>query len=296
MITQSFSYNGISFDPNLMRGGYKANVVVVPQISVRQLVLNLAGQNGVETYNAYLGQLVLRIKGEVRGTTESDLYSKMNDLIEAFDPNNTEAQGSDGFLALNFTEGNTSNTYYVKTFKSMPVFQESLSQGLTVPFDILVFARDPVKYTQTTKSVTLQAASAAGGASALPASIPIAISSSTATASGTATNNGTSDVWPTQVRINGPVTGPKVENATEGKYYSFSNDLVLASGEYVDIDMNRNTALKTDSNGTQTSVIQYRTSASEPFKIKRGNNTLNYTSGGTMDATSSVVIQWQEPA
>lgn len=100
----------------------------------------------------------------------------------------------------------------------------------------------------------------------------------------TATNAGNFASRPT-ARIDGPVTDPRIENVTAGKYLQFSG-LTLAAGEWLDIDFANRTVLL---NGT-ASRYNYLTSTSSFWELAPGASQINFTSGS---ATGSLTLTWR---
>ena len=100
----------------------------------------------------------------------------------------------------------------------------------------------------------------------------------------TATNNGNFPTRPT-ARIDGPVTDPRIENVTAGKFLQFSG-LTLAAGDWLDIDFANRTVLL---NGT-ASRYGFLTSTSSFWELAPGANEIKFTSGS---ATGTLTLTWR---
>ena len=143
------------------------------------------------------------------------------------------------------------------------------------------FATDPRIY-DATQSSSSTAAATSGGGRTYNRTYNLTYAAGGAGGTINATNAGNFPTRPT-VRIDGPVTDPRIENVTAGKYLQFSG-LTLASGEWLDIDFQNRTVLL---NGT-ASRYNYLTSTSSFWELGPGNNQIYFTSGsatGTLTLT-----------
>lgn len=103
-----------------------------------------------------------------------------------------------------------------------------------------------------------------------------------------ATNAGTF-VTPCVIKIDGPVTNPQVENVTAGKFIKLSADggLVLASGEFVEIDTDARTILL----GGTASRYSKLSSDSSWFDLAPGANELRFI--GTTAGAPLMTVTWR---
>jgi hypothetical protein len=316
MITRAFTYAGLTFDPLEPRSGYKASAVTIPEVSITQVVLELAGQDGLETYNSWLGQTVIRINGVVMGTTESDLSKNIDALMTALNPHTLEAQtfsgSSNGFAPLQFDEGaGVSSIYYAKPFKSMPVVTEEIPkqvgarQGLIFgtelqrQFSAILFCKDPNKYNATTGliSVTVSVPSTSSGESAYPFTYPVIYGATIGQGSTTITNTSTQNqpVSPQNVIINGPIQGPSLTNETTGQTVSFTSGVNLTNGQTLALDFVNMTAIIT-SGGVSTSVIGYLNNNSVWWQINPGSNTILLQGSNMTPGTTNATFSYLQPA
>lgn len=295
MINRPFTYAGLTFSPFVIRSGYKATFAIIPQQQIEQLVLRLAGEDGMEAYRAFLGNTVLQIQGEVRGQTERDLNNKIEELHQSLLPKELESnEATDGFVPVEFNEGEgKSSRYFAKPFRNMPVISHKIPVGggaeLVRSFTILLFCKDPIKYSSSELSVEMIIEEDPSGSSALPQEIPFPIASSESEVTDTINNpSSVQSVLPNDIIITGPIVGPAFENTTTGKRYAFTSDVSLASGESLEIDFSQGTAYKVDGSGFQTSVIQYLTSDSTPWSILPGSNTIRLFGAGVVAGETKV--------
>jgi hypothetical protein len=98
------------------------------------------------------------------------------------------------------------------------------------------------------------------------------------------TNQGTFDA-PPQIRFDGPVTNPRVENLTQDKRLQL--DITLAAGEFLLLDAEARTVLL---NGT-ASRYNTLTTTSEWFDLQPGSNSLAFQASTPSSAT--ITISWR---
>lgn len=130
-------------------------------------------------------------------------------------------------------------------------------------------ADDPRKlHTELTGSTGLP--STVGGLE-VPFTLPESIDAVTASGQVSLTNPGNM-AGPVRIRIDGPCTGPVVTHVNSGRSLEFSTTLVLAAGEWLDIDMDAHTVLANGTANRRNYVVSDRWSAFEP-----GDNVWNFT-------------------
>ena len=83
---------------------------------------------------------------------------------------------------------------------------------------------------------------AVSGGLTVPFAVPFAINSTVASGVCTLNNPGTA-TGPVRLRIDGPCTGPIITHVSSGAQLVFSSTLVLAVGEWIDVDMEAHTVL-----------------------------------------------------
>lgn len=99
---------------------------------------------------------------------------------------------------------------------------------------------------------------------------------------------------PWVARLYGPCTGPKLTNDTTGQDFIFTNDLVLAAGQYVELDSAARTAnLLSDPALSQLENVDYANSSW--WTLEPGlTNVIRYhpTSGGSAGAVLTFTPAW----
>lgn len=145
------------------------------------------------------------------------------------------------------------------------------------------YATDPRVYDDTLLSSSTAAATSGGGRT-YNRVYNLTYAAGGAGGTITATNGGNFPTRPT-ARIDGPVTDPRIENVTAGKFLQFSG-LTLAAGEWLDIDFANRTVLL---NGT-ASRYNLLTSTSSFWELAPGANQINFTSGS---ATGTLTLSWR---
>lgn len=137
-------------------------------------------------------------------------------------------------------------------------------------FTFQVFAKDWRKFGTALPGNTLLPMSTGG--LTVPFTLPTPISAVTVSGQVFLTNPG-NEVGPVTLQVVGPCTGPIITHSgATGSQLTFSSSLVLAAGEFLDIDMERRTAM---ANG-QSSRSGYITSRGW-FGFDPGVNTFSFT-------------------
>jgi hypothetical protein len=278
----------VTFHKLVRSSGYKAEFVNGSQVGIRDTITSLPGIDGVERYKSFYRDRLIEIRGFVIGSSEADLYDKINALESAFDIHNLEEDYTDGFAPLEFTDpGQSDARYYCKPIKNTLVIQERRT-GFARGFTVLLEAKDPRKYVSTETTYTAQPATA-GGTSAFPLTFPVVFSGDTFTGTVTITNTGNAGVYPSEIKIYGPCSGPMLTHQN-GKKIVLTSDVVVSVDEYVLINPNYGTVYKYDAQGNGTNIIQYLSSGSEFFGLEAGENVITYTAQ-SMGAGSKAEIK-----
>ena len=111
-------------------------------------------------------------------------------------------------------------------------------------FSIQLVAADPRKFSDPLTTST-RLPSSTGGLT-VPFTVPFTIASTVVSGSCSLVNSGNT-TGPVRLRVAGPVTGPIITHDGTGAQLVFASSLVLAAGEWIDIDMEAHTVL---ANGT----------------------------------------------
>lgn len=270
---------------------YRFSLVRPDQVVVRQSKDYIPGNNEVNFFDANLGERVIQLVGVVRGATEADLYQKIIDLKEAFNPISCEddVSGTGGFLPLKWTdEGQTAKMYLAKPMRLADV-TESDNTGWERKFNIYLETENPFAIGQASKSYTLSPDTGSGGTGgAIPATIPMIVAGGSAYY-GTAVAVNAGDIAAhCTVTLNNQMSGPKISNETTGEYLQFTTDVAMNDGDSLAIDLKDGTAWLT-SGGVVSNVIKYLTASSRFFQIQAGNNTIKLTAD-SLDSTASATL------
>jgi len=294
MIYSDFTYNNITFSRFARTSGYQAEAISGDRIQIRSTRDPLPSQNGIQRYIDFYGSRLLEIRGFVKGSSESDLYTKIQSLITAFDIKNLEAAASSnyGFSPLQWTDpGQAIARYYVKPINNTLVVQEART-GLARQFSVLLEAKDPVKYSATQTLYTITP-TAAGSSSAFSFRFPVAFASSTASGSTTVVNSGSNQIYPVSIIFYGPSsgswTGAKITNSTTGKFLGLNSSFGIGVGESVRFNPSVGTALYYLSNGSYSDITAQITASSTYWKLAVGNNTI-LVEGNSFPATAYATI------
>lgn len=137
----------------------------------------------------------------------------------------------------------------------------------TTRISVLLSATDPRIYDETQSIDTVSLPTAGGGLN-FPITFPITFGAVSTGGTITANNAGTFDT-PVVFRIDGPCTNPVIDNVTADKELALT--LVVASGDYVEIDTAAKTVLL---NGTASRYSALTTS--EWFDLAPGDNQLDF--------------------
>jgi hypothetical protein len=281
------------------KSGIQADVFSGESVGIRDTITALPGVDGVERYKSFYRDRLIEIRGFVKGSTKADLYANIEILNSAIDIHVLEAStnGTDGFLPLSFTEtGQRPSLYYAKPIKNSMTWSDTKS-GLARGFAVLFECRDPKKYRGDGfgegQTVTVSIApGASSGSSGFPVGFPVAFAGSSLSGQTTFSNDGASRILPTSIEITGPCSAPSIANSTSGFVISFTSDLVLLSGQILQINSKIGTCYVKNVDNSFTNVIQYLTSDSTFWFLELGDNTITL-SGATMSVGCVATITAQ---
>ncbi|WP_378144819.1 hypothetical protein ACFJGV_15180 [Cnuibacter sp. UC19_7] len=134
-----------------------------------------------------------------------------------------------------------------------------------------------------TKSTSLPSTS---GGLALPTTVPFLIGATTVTGQVTLTNPG-DEVGPVTLRIDGPCHGPVITHRGSGLSLQFSSSLVLGSGEWLLIDMERRQALANGQVSRSGYITSRGWSGFEPGDNTWAFTAAQYDAGATLTVTAT---------
>lgn len=160
--------------------------------------------------------------------------------------------------------------------------------GVQKQFIVSLICPDPLIYSQATNSQTGTGLVALSGA-AFPLVFPIDFGGgSGATVTFTITNAGNFDTPPV-IRITGPISDPRITNATRGESFYIDN-VALVTGEYVDVDMRNRTVMKSDGANLYSRV---RFPSSTWWKLSAGANSIELRSS-SVTSTATLLVAWRD--
>jgi len=274
---------------------YAFDIVRPDTVVVRQTKDYIPGQNEADFFRANLGERLIELRGTVRGYNETDLYTKIEDLKEAFHPIGveTDTSGTDGFLPLKWTDlGRAAKMYLAKPLRVVDV-SESVDMGFERNFRIFLETEIPFALSQASKNYTLSIVTGTGtGGGAIPATVPMLVAGGSVYAGTQVVVNSGDIPANLTATFNNQNTAPKVTNSTTGETVAFTSDVSLNDGDQLVVDFKNSTAWLTAS-GVATNVIKYLTTASRFFKINSGNNTLIFT-GDSLSATANCEVSFYD--
>lgn len=157
---------------------------------------------------------------------------------------------------------------YVWAYRSDEVLAKWLGRK-SIAWSIGLVCDDPRKFSaQLSASTGLPVVT---GGLTVPFTVPFSIDSTVVTGQVSLTNPG-NEYGPVMIRIMGPVTGPVITHVNSGRSLVLSSSLSLSEGEFIDIDMERQTVMAQG----EASRASYITSR-QWSRFERGVNTWAFT-------------------
>jgi hypothetical protein len=138
--------------------------------------------------------------------------------------------------------------------------------------------------------VTILADISDGAGLAWPVTFPILWAATAAAGSQIITNPGTVAAY-FVARLYGPCTGPSLLNVTTGEEITFTSDLVLGAGDYVEVDTREHTALA-ESLADASRLNYYDFAASTWWRLAPGAQEIRF-SGASVSTGAQVVIDYR---
>lgn len=302
MVFTDFTYAGVTFNRFVRTSGYMADVVQGDRIQIRSTEDPLPSQNGIQHYIDYYGARLLEIKGSVKGSTEVDLYDKIEALYTAFDVKRLEESYEDlsGFAPLEWTDpGQKAARYYVKPIQRTIIITEGRT-GLARQFSILLEAKDPTKYASdpVVTTIVVDTSGIALPSSGFPFGFPVSFGAVAYSAEATVTNTGSKNVNPRKITLSSPLSnswsGPSVTNVTTGESIQFMDTLSIDTTTFLAIDFEAGTAYLTYPNGTVTDALPFLVNGSTFWELIPGSNTLRID-GSTLPNGSVASVEVLSP-
>lgn len=241
----------------------------------------------IEPANQYLGSRIISVEGSVWGTTVDTAWSTWN-LIGAVA---LGAVRSQKLLKFRHLGGSIDLQYTVRLASSGNVVFTGGADGPFINYQLVMRAADPYAYSQTLQQQSVVAASS--GSVGVPWPMPFPVPWSLASSAGavTCTNAGNAPTWPLLV-VQGPLIGPVITNATQGKSLYFDT-LSLNVGDTLTIDTNPATRSATVNGVNKFAALRY--ADSEFFTISAGasESIAFYGLGGGATGATTLTVQWR---
>jgi len=174
--------------------------------------------------------------------------------------------------------------------RSMTVRREDavlfkLQSPTVAAWSIQLVALDPRKLgTELTASTALP--SSTGGLT-VPYTIPTYTIVSTVVTGQVALTNAGNVTGPVRLRIDGPVTGPVVTHVGSGLALTFSTSLVLGSGEWLEVDMDKRTAMANGQSSRAGYITGRGWSGFEPGANVWAFTAQSYSAGALLTVSAS---------
>jgi hypothetical protein len=121
----------------------------------------------------------------------------------------------------------------------------------------------------------------------LPVTLPVTLAATTGTGTSQISNVGGTPVHHV-TRLYGPCAGPRLVNETLDEEITFTDSLVLGSGEYVEIDTRARSAYL-DSNTSLSRLSDVDYTVSSWWQIEPGDQLIRYAPSAVMGAAAAVI-------
>jgi len=152
-------------------------------------------------------------------------------------------------------------------------------------WSIQLVALDPRKLgAMLTASTALPSSS---GGLTVPYTIPTYTIASTVVTGQVALTNAGNVTGPVRLRIDGPVTGPVVTHVGSGLALTFATSLVLGSGEWLEVDMDKRTALANGQSSRAGYITGRGWSGFEPGANVWAFTAQSYSAGALLTVSAS---------
>jgi hypothetical protein len=283
--------NKITFNQNTTFPVYRVISRQPQRRQIRDLDIPIPFESGVSDFETLIGQTGYVIEGIMYPGTESQYDEGLRTLrkLASLDFAQSDALSDDGYVPYLFNEYGTSKQIFMKVlYVDVP---ENTRKGLVQPFRLICKVKDPTIYGGTLKQASTGAASfgVALGTAILPHTFPLVFGASTASVSSAATNAGDIAVYPVSINIFGPVTNPKITNATTGEFIQVNTNLVSSSNQLI-IAYDKD-SLSVEADGI--SVLDDVTTSSTWFKLEPGTNILTLT-GSSISSGSYATVSYYD--
>lgn len=235
-----------------------------------------SGDDGIYVTNSYFGERRISIEGIIyKISSTADYEAKRKTLIQGL----TRTKNNNGTLTKKVLRFTTEDNEEFRVLVEVVKVRVNRTHATVAEFFIDLIAHTPFieAYGATEETVTLYE----GGGAVVPFILPIALEAGEG-GQISATNNGLAPAWPIIV-LNGPLTNPRIDNITTGRWLALT--LSMVAGDIVTID----TYNKTIVQGGSTNRIDKLSGDSKWWWLEPGANTLRLTSTVSGEAGSASV-------
>jgi hypothetical protein len=248
-------------------------------VDIKNNEIDKEGQHGIWDFYSFYGKRVLTFSGVIVGTTEAEVETLKNLLIQvtALPPQPTT--GNDGMVLVKWTDA-AGNAWqiYAKLERAIR-FDRQMKQALRLNFVMTLKAPNPVIESQ---GIVIDTGTRAWqpGSLQLPTTLPAIIAPVYENAL-VVSNSGAYET-DTVIRLygeTGGITNPVLFNITTGKFFKVNITLASAA-EWIEIDSKNGTVKDQDGADVSGSVDP----ASEYLLLASGNNQLVYLSDESINA------------
>jgi len=239
-------------------------------------------QHGETDVGFRLEARMFRLFFDVPGADAGDVYDRRTSLLELFAP-------SDDPIVLRWVLPNGDTREIEAHARGGLAFPTSQRRGYVERAMVTLRAPDPRFYDPTGESEVFSLP-AGGGSLTVPTPVPMPVGASTLDQTETISYAGNWEEYPWRIRIEGPITNPKVENLTTDEELEFAS-YAITTGQYIDIDCRH--GYKTVVREDDSNIIAELSDDSDlgTFHLKTGNNDIRVTGTGA-GATTQVLVQY----
>lgn len=267
--------NQIVFGDDTSDPYYRIKRVRVLNRQVVDFDIKIPNEMGVADFETLMGKANLILEGTMYPGDEASYDEGIKSLrkLASMAISQDDASSDQGYVPWAFTEydGYDKQINLKVEYIDLP---QNTTNGLKQPFRLFCKVKYPAILSQTTLTATIGSSTATTSGSAnLSFTLPRALGLTTYSSSGSINNPGHLPIYPS-ITIFGPITSPRITNATSGEYIELTG-LSLASGANSAIITYDQDSLSITADGS--SVLDKLTNSSTLFKLDIGINTLTLT-------------------
>lgn len=244
--------------------------------NVRQNINDLPEYDGAVAGDAYFSSRPITLSGKIAASSaaqRNNTVVKMQQALRGLRGDVTIKSQPQGLPAMQVTAR-------LDNFR--------FSGGFVKDFQIALTCPDPRIYSQTVNTTSVFAIPSVAGAS-FPWIFPVSWGGGSGAAATTNVVNAGNFSTPPTIRLWGPMQDPQITNAATLESV-FLDGLTLNSGDYVDLDFNKRTAVKNDGTNLYSSV---RFPGSSWFLLVPGTNPIQLFAAGTT-SLSEVSVTYRD--